>query len=173
MKQIIELNGMSPSMGTEFYIAPGAFIVGDVVFGDYCSVWFNAVVRGDVNFIRIGNRVNIQDGAIIHGTYQQAGTTIGNSVTISHRAIIHGCTIHDGAMIGMGAIIMDNAVIEEGSLVAAGALVLEKTIVERGYIYAGSPARKLKPIDETTLLSLNKAIAEKYIMYSKWYRNSR
>lgn len=172
MNQIIEINGIMPKMGKGFYIAPGAFVIGDVVFGDQCSVWFNAVVRGDVNFIRIGHQTNIQDGAIIHGTYKKAGTTIGNKVTISHGAIVHGCTIKDYALIGMGAIVMDHCIIEEGCIVAAGSVVLENSVCEKGYIYAGTPSRKIKKIEDSSAGELvsRGIIADKYVNFVNWYR---
>ena len=136
--------------------------------GDECSVWFNAVIRGDVHSIRIGNRTNIQDGAIIHCTYQKAKTEIGNFVSIGHAAIIHGCTLQDSCLVGMGAIVMDHAVVETGALVAAGAVVLENTIVEGGYIYAGTPAKKIKKVDDE-LMKVFERTANNYVMYSKWF----
>src|ERR1700733_3077946 len=143
MPVILPVKGISPVFGKNVYIAPNATIVGDVIIGDDCSIWFNAVVRGDVNSIRIGNKVNIQDGVIIHCTYQKAKTVIGNNVSIGHNAIVHGCTIQDNVLIGMGSIIMDGAEIGSNSIIAAGAVVLENTKVEQGAIYAGIPARKL------------------------------
>src|SRR5574337_1236928 len=137
-----------PKFGSDCYLADNATIVGDVIMGDKCSVWFNAVVRGDVNSIRIGNKVNIQDGACIHCTYQKTITTIGNNVSIGHNAIVHGCTINDNVLIGMGAIVMDGAIIGSNTIIAAGAVVLEKTIVEAGSIYAGVPAKKVKAINQ-------------------------
>jgi carbonic anhydrase/acetyltransferase-like protein (isoleucine patch superfamily) len=143
-------------------------VVGDVEMGDECSIWFNAVVRGDVHAIRIGNQVNIQDGAVIHCTYQKAPTTIGNQVSIAHNAIVHGCTIEDRVLIGMGAIVMDHAVVQTGSIVAAGAVVLQNTVVEAGWIYAGAPAKKLKPVGEE-LGEVFLRTANNYIMYGGWY----
>jgi carbonic anhydrase/acetyltransferase-like protein (isoleucine patch superfamily) len=150
-------------------MAENATITGDVVMGDECSIWFNAVVRGDVNSIRIGNKVNIQDGAIIHCTYQKAKTEIGNLVNIGHRAIVHGCTLRDHVLIGMGAIIMDHAVIEEYSIIGAGALIPENMIVESGFIYAGIPARKVKSISAEQRKLLNE-LPDRYVMYSGWYK---
>jgi len=171
-KMIIKaVRGISPHFGENCYLAPNATVVGDVIMGHNCSVWFQAVVRGDVNSIRIGNQVNIQDGAIIHCTYQKAATTIGNRVSIGHRAIVHGCTIHDDVLIGMGAIVMDGAVIESGSLIAAGSVVLENTIVESGSLYAGVPARKVKTIDKKLFEGEIKRIADNYVMYSDWFKD--
>ena len=151
MALVLPVNGKSPQFGNNCYLAENCTVVGDVTMGDDCSVWFTAVVRGDVHYIRVGNKVNIQDGAIIHCTYQKAPTTIGNNVSIGHRAIVHGCTVHDNVLIGMGAIVMDHAVIGENSIIAAGAIVLENTIVEPGSIYAGIPARKVKETDKKIL----------------------
>src|SRR5882762_9713468 len=146
MPVILPVKDKSPAWGTDCFIAENATIVGDVVMGDNCSVWFNAVIRGDVHYIRIGNNTNIQDGAVIHATYLRAATTIGNNVSIGHNALVHGCKLHDNTLIGMGAIVMDNAVIEEFVIIAAGSVVLEKTVCESGYLYAGIPAKKIKPI---------------------------
>jgi carbonic anhydrase/acetyltransferase-like protein (isoleucine patch superfamily) len=142
MALILPVNGKQPVFGDNIYLAENCTVVGDVTTGADCSVWFNAVVRGDVHFIKMGNKVNVQDGAIIHCTYQKAPTTIGNNVSIGHRAIVHGCTVHDNVLIGMGAIVMDHAVIGQNSIIAAGAIVLENTIVEPGSVYAGIPAKK-------------------------------
>src|ERR1035437_4650173 len=165
MALIKPVKGISPKFGSNCYFAENATIVGDVVMGDDCSVWFNAVVRGDVNSIRMGNKVNIQDAAIIHCTYQKAPTTIGNNVSIGHRAIVHGCTVHDNVLIGMGAIVMDHAVIGENSIIAAGAVVLENTIVEPGSIYAGTPAKKIKTVEQENFKNLIERISNNYIMY--------
>src|ERR1700679_407430 len=154
MALILPVKGISPKFGRNCYIAQNATGVGDVVMGDDCSVWFNAVVRGDVHYIRIGNKVNIQDGAIIHCTYQKAPVNIGNNVSIGHRAIVHGCTVKDNVLIGMGAIVMDHAIIGENSIIAAGAIVLENTIVEPGTIYAGIPAKKVKLVDQENFKNL-------------------
>ena len=150
-------------------MAENATIVGDVVLGEACTVWFNAVVRGDVNSIRIGNKTNIQDGAVIHCTYQRASTTIGNNVSIGHNAIVHGCTVEDNVLIGMGAIVMDHAVVQSNCIVAAGAIVLEKTVCESGYIYAGIPAKKVKALSPEQIAGLDK-VANNYVMYGGWFK---
>jgi carbonic anhydrase/acetyltransferase-like protein (isoleucine patch superfamily) len=170
MPVILPVKGIYPSTGDNCYIAPNATIVGDVVMGDDCSVWFNAVVRGDVNAIRIGNKVNIQDGAVIHCTYEKTKTIIGNNVSIGHNAIVHGCTVHDNVLIGMGAIVMDNAVIGSNSIIAAGAVVLEGTKVDAGTIYAGVPARKVKDISPELVSGEINRIAGNYLMYSSWFK---
>ena len=170
MALILPVKGIEPKFGNNCYLAENATVVGDVTMGDDCSVWFTAVVRGDVHYIKIGNKVNIQDGAIIHCTYQQAPTTIGNFVSIGHRAIVHGCTIEDNVLIGMGAIVMDNAVIRSNSIVAAGAIVLENTIVESGTIYGGIPAKKLKDLDEKNFKHLIERIGNNYSMYASWFQ---
>lgn len=168
MPLILPVNGISPSWGKECFIADNCTLVGDVIMGDCCSVWFNAVVRGDVNFIRIGNNVNIQDGVVIHCTYRKAGTTIDDDVSIGHNALVHGCTLKSNVLIGMGAIVMDNALVEEYTIIAAGAIVLENTVCESGYIYAGSPAKKIKAINDQQR-SLLAQLPKNYIMYSKWF----
>lgn len=168
MAVIKKVKGIGPSWGNECFIAENATIVGDVKMGDQCSVWFNAVVRGDVNSITIGNKTNIQDGAIIHCTYQKAKTVIGNNVSIGHNAIIHGCTVEENVLVGMGAIVMDHAVVQSEALIAAGAVVLENTIVEAGYLYAGVPAKKIKPVDDE-LRKVFERTANNYVMYSKWF----
>jgi len=173
MAIIKTLNGITPVFGKNYFIADNAVVVGDVIMGDDCSIWFNAVIRGDVNYIRIGNKVNIQDGAIIHTTYQKAPTTIGNNVSIAHNAIVHGCTIHDNVLIGMGAIIMDHAVIESNCIIAAGAIVLENTVVESGSVYAGIPAKKVKTIDTELLEGQINRIANSYIKYAGWYKEEK
>ncbi len=152
------------------YVAENATIIGDVTFGDECSVWFNAVVRGDVHFITIGNRVNIQDGAVIHCTYQKHPTVIGNNVSIGHNAIVHGCTIKDNVLIGMGAIVMDGCTVESNSIIAAGAVLTQNTIVEAGSIFAGVPAKKVKSIDESAFASEIERISTNYVMYSGWMK---
>ena len=163
--------GIHPTFGNNCYLAENATIVGDVVMGDECSVWFNAVVRGDVHYIRMGNRVNVQDGAVIHCTYKKAATTIGNNVSIGHNALVHGCTVKDNVLIGMGAIVMDNVVVEENTIIAAGAVVLENTHVESGCIYAGVPAKKVKTLNAEQTATLIKGIAENYVMYSGWFKD--
>ncbi len=169
MALILPVKGITPQMGKDCFIAPNATIVGDVQMGNECSVWFNAIIRGDVHQIRIGDRVNIQDGALIHCTYQKAFVTIGNNVSIGHHAIVHGCTLEDNVLIGMGAIVMDHAVIQSNAIVAAGAVVLENTIVESGSIYAGCPAKKVKGIDPEQTERLIHGIASNYLMYSQWF----
>jgi len=167
------VRGCTPQFGKDCWFAENATITGDVIMGEACSVWFQAVIRGDVNQIRIGNRVNVQDGAIIHCTYEKAATHIGNNVSIGHRALVHGCTIHDNVLIGMGAIVMDGAIIESNSLIAAGAVVTEGTRVESGSIYAGVPARKVKALSETQFEDMVKGIADKYVMYASWYEDEQ
>lgn len=168
---IKSVKGISPEIGKDCYIAENATIVGDVVLGDQCSVWFNAVIRGDVHYIKIGNKVNIQDGAIIHCTYQKHPTIIGNNVSIGHNAIVHGCTLQDNVLIGMGAIVMDNCVVESNSIIAAGAVVTQNTHVEAGTIYAGVPAKKVKDISQELISGEIDRIANNYIMYSGWFKD--
>lgn len=168
MALIKKVRGYTPELGKDCWIADNATIVGDVVMGEKCTVWFNAVVRGDVNEIRIGNQTNIQDGAVIHCTYQKAGTYIGSNVSIAHKAIVHGCTIEDNVLIGMGAIIMDNALVKSGAVIAAGAVVLAGTVVEENSIYAGIPAKKIKDTGEF-MTSEIKRIAGNYPMYASWF----
>ena len=170
MPLILPVNGVSPIWGDDCFIAENATIVGQVTMGDQCSVWFTAVVRGDVNTIEMGNKVNIQDGAIIHGTYQKAGTKIGNNVSIGHRAMVHGCTIHDNVLIGMGAIVMDNCVIEENCIIAAGAILTEGTHVKSGSVYAGIPAKKIKDLSPELFQGEVQRIANNYVMYSSWFQ---
>ncbi len=164
------LNGHTPKFGKDCFLAETCVIIGDVVMGDQCSIWYNTVIRGDVHFIRIGNKVNIQDGAVVHCTYQKSPTTIGNNVSIGHSAIVHGCTIHDNVLVGMGAIVMDDCVIESNSIIAAGALVTEGTRVEAGTIYAGVPARKLKDISQEQISGEIERRANNYITYAGWYK---
>lgn len=170
MALIKELKGITPQFGENCFLADNCTIIGDVVMGNDCSVWFNAVVRGDVHYIRIGNKVNIQDGAVIHATYQKSPTNIGNNVSIAHNAIVHGCTIKDNVLIGMGAIVMDDAVVEENCIIAAGALVKPKTVVKSGTVYGGMPAVKIKDIDKNLVEGQIKRIADSYIKYADWYR---
>ena len=170
MALIKSVKGISPTFGKNCYLAENATIIGEVTMGEDCSVWFNAVVRGDVNSISIGNKVNIQDGAVIHCTYQKAATTIGNNVSIGHRAIVHGCTIHDNVLIGMGAIVMDHAEIGSNSIIAAGSVVLENTKVESGSVYAGVPAKKVKDINQELIKGEINRIANNYLMYSEWLK---
>ncbi|MDY0905240.1 gamma carbonic anhydrase family protein [Pedobacter sp. CFBP9032] len=170
MPLILPVKDKYPKIGIENFIAENATIVGDVVLGNNCSVWFNAVIRGDVNAITIGNETNIQDGAVIHATYLKAATHIGNRVSVGHNAIVHGCTVQDNVLIGMGAIVMDHAIVEQYCIIAAGSVVLENTICESGYLYAGTPAKKIKPITEEQRALLNK-LPDNYVMYSSWFTN--
>ncbi len=170
MPYILPVKGVMPQIPESCFVAPNATIVGDVIMGDDCSVWFNAVVRGDVNSIRIGNKVNIQDGACIHCTYQKTTTNIGNNVSIGHHALVHGCTVADNVLIGMGAIVMDNVQIGANSIIAAGAVVLEGTIVQAGSVYAGVPAKKVKDISQELLSGEVQRIANNYLMYSSWFK---
>ncbi|MFM9004073.1 MAG: gamma carbonic anhydrase family protein [Flavobacteriales bacterium] len=172
MALVKSVNGYTPSMGNNCYLAENATIIGNVEMGDECSVWFNAVIRGDVNSIRMGTRVNVQDGAVIHCTYQKAATSIGNNVSIGHNALVHGCTIHDNVLIGMGSIVMDNCVIESNSIVAAGAVLLEGTRVESGSVYAGVPAKKVKEISKELFDGEVQRIANNYVMYASWFKES-
>jgi carbonic anhydrase/acetyltransferase-like protein (isoleucine patch superfamily) len=171
MPVILPVEDKFPQFGHNCFIAPNATVVGDVIMGDDGSIWFNAVVRGDVNFIRIGKKVNIQDGACIHCTFQKCGTTIGDYVSIGHHAIVHGCTLHDNVLVGMGAIIMDNAVVHSNTIIAAGSVVLENTICEPGSIYAGVPARKIKDIPGEMITGEIHRIANNYVRYADWFRN--
>lgn len=168
MPLILPVKDIYPRIGDNCFLAENCTVVGDVTLGSNCSVWFNAVIRGDVNSISIGDNTNIQDGAVIHCTYQKAATHIGNNVSIGHNALVHGCTLHDHVLVGMGAIVMDNAVVGEYCIIGAGAIVLENTICETGYIYAGIPARKIKPLNEEQILMLKK-LPENYKMYSAWF----
>jgi carbonic anhydrase/acetyltransferase-like protein (isoleucine patch superfamily) len=172
MPLILPVNNILPKFGDDCWIAPNATIVGDVIMGTECSVWFNAVVRGDVNSIRIGNKVNIQDGAVIHCTYQKTQTNIGNNVSIGHNALVHGCTVHDNVLIGMGAIVMDNCVIGSNTIIAAGAVLTEGTIVPEGVIYAGVPAKKLKDLSPELFKGEVQRIANNYLMYASWFKES-
>ena len=169
MPVILPVKDKSPSWGQDCFIAENATIVGDVVMGDNCSVWFNAVIRGDVHYIKIGNNTNIQDGAVIHATYLKAPTTIGNNVSIGHNALVHGCTLHDHVLVGMGAIVMDHAVVEPYVIIGAGSVVLENTLCESGYLYAGTPAKKIKPLTDEQRTMLDK-LPNNYIMYSGWFK---
>jgi len=169
MPVILPVKDKSPVWGEDCFIAPNATIVGDVVMGKNCSVWFNAVIRGDVHYIKIGDNTNIQDGAVIHATYLKAATNIGCNVSIGHNALLHGCTLHDHTLVGMGAIVMDHAVVNEFVIIAAGAVVLENTICESGYLYAGIPAKKIKPLTDEQKAML-KQLPNNYIMYSGWFK---
>jgi len=170
MALIKTVNNLTPHWGNHCYFAENATIIGDVIMGDECSVWFHAVIRGDVNSIRLGNRVNVQDGAVIHCTYQRTKTTIGDNVSIGHNAIVHGCTLKSNTLVGMGAIVMDQAVVEENCLIAAGAVVLEGAVCQSGHIYGGIPARKLKPLDDATFQDMIERISRNYVKYAGWFR---
>lgn len=170
MALVLAVKNIHPIIPQSCWLAPNSTIVGDVTLGENCSVWFNAVIRGDVHFIKIGDRTNIQDGAVIHCTYQKAATTIGNDVSIGHNALVHGCTVQDHVLIGMGAIVMDNAILEEYTIIAAGSVVLENTVCESGFLYAGTPAKKIKPITEDQRELLNK-LSSNYMMYSDWFKD--
>lgn len=171
MPLILPVKDKTPSWGNDCFIAGNATIIGDVVMGNNCSVWFNAVIRGDVHYIKIGNNTNIQDGACIHATYLKAPTNIGSYVSIGHNAIVHGCTLHDHVLVGMGAIVMDNAVVNPYVIIGAGSVVLENTICETGYLYAGTPAKRIKPLTEEQMALLDK-LPNNYIMYSSWFKEA-
>jgi carbonic anhydrase/acetyltransferase-like protein (isoleucine patch superfamily) len=170
MALVKPVNGIEPKLGKDCYLAENATIVGDVEMGDHCSIWFGTVIRGDVHYIKMGNKVNVQDNATIHATYQKHPTNIGNNVSIGHNAIVHGCTIKDNVLIGMGAIVMDGCVVESNSLIAAGAVVLEGTHVESGSVYAGVPAKKVKEITPDLLQGQIERIADAYLKYSGWFK---
>ena len=167
---IKSVRGFTPKYGDDCFIAENATLIGDVIMGFQCSVWFQAVVRGDVNSILVGDRVNIQDGAVIHGTFERSATKIGNDVSIGHNAIVHGCTIEDQVLIGMGSIIMDDCIIESNSIIAAGAVVTKNTRVESGSIYAGVPAKKVKDISKELISGEINRIANNYVEYSSWFK---
>lgn len=169
MALIKSVRGFTPQIGKDCYLAENATVVGDVIMGDNCSVWFNAVLRGDVNSIRIGNRVNIQDGTVIHTLYQKSVSIIGDDVTIGHNVVIHGAELKNGSLVGMGAVILDHAVIGEGAIIAAGSVVLSGTQVEPGSIYAGVPAKFVKKVDPSQSAEMNQKIASNYLMYSSWF----
>ena len=172
MAIVKKLNGHNPKFGKNCFLADNAAIIGDVEMGDDCSIWFGAVLRGDVHEIRIGNKVNIQDNATIHATYQKYPTHIGNNVSIAHNAVVHGCTIHDNVLIGMGAVVLDNAVIESNTIIAAGSVVTKGTVVESGWVYAGIPAKKIKQMGEDLLKGEVERIVNSYNMYAGWYTDS-
>ncbi len=171
MALIKSVRGFTPVIGNDCYLSENATLVGNVTIGNGCSIWFNAVLRGDVHYIKLGNHVNVQDGAIIHATYQKYPTNIGDYVSIAHGAIIHGCTIHNNVLIGMGAIVMDNAIVESNSIVAAGAVVTQGTHIKSGSVYGGSPAKLIKEISPELLEGQINRIANNYEMYSGWYKN--
>ena len=171
MAIIKKLNGHTPKFGKNCFLADNAAIIGDVEMGNDCSIWFGAVLRGDVHSIRIGNKVNIQDNATIHATYKKSPTNIGNNVSIAHNAVIHGCTIKDNVLIGMGAIVLDDAVVESNTIVAAGSVVTKGTVVESGWVYAGTPAKKMKQLGEELLKGGVERIVNAYSMYASWYED--
>jgi len=164
------VRGFTPQWGSDCFVAENATLIGDLIMGDQCSVWYQAVIRGDVNAIRVGNRVNIQDGAVIHATYEKAATTIGDDVSIGHNAIVHGCILKDKVLVGMGSIIMDNCIVESNSIIAAGSVVTQNTHIPEGTIYAGIPARKIKDIDPELQKREIERIAKNYLMYSSWFK---
>ncbi|MDR0833137.1 MAG: gamma carbonic anhydrase family protein [Candidatus Symbiothrix sp.] len=170
MALIKSVRGFTPHIGNNVFLAENATIIGDVVIGDDCSIWYNVVLRGDVNSIRIGNRVNIQDGAVVHTLYEKSVAEIGNDVSIGHNVTVHGAKIEDGALIGMNAVVLDHAVIGEGALIAAGSVVLSGTKVEAGSIYAGVPAKFVKKLDPEQSKEINQKIAKHYLMYADWYK---
>lgn len=170
MAIIKSVRGIHPQIPEGTFVAENATIVGEVTMGNECSVWFNAVIRGDVHFIKMGDKVNVQDGAVIHATYQKSPTTIGNNVSIGHNAIVHGCTIHDNVLVGMGSIIMDDCIIESNSIIAAGAVVTKNTHIESGSIYAGVPAKKVKDISQELISGEIDRIANNYVKYSSWFK---
>jgi carbonic anhydrase/acetyltransferase-like protein (isoleucine patch superfamily) len=171
MPIIKPVKGKHPQIPEDCYIAENATIVGEVTMGNECSIWFNTVIRGDVHFIKMGNKVNVQDGAVIHATYQKSPTTIGNNVSIGHNALVHGCTIKDNVLIGMGSIVMDDCVIESNSIIAAGAVLTKNTHVESGSIYAGVPAKKVKDISKELISGEIDRIANNYVKYSGWFKD--
>ncbi len=170
MALIRELNGKTPWLGENCWLAETACLIGDIKLGKECTIWYNAVLRGDVNVIRIGDKVNIQDNAMVHCTYQQNGTYIGNEVTIGHNAIVHGCTIKDKVLIGMGAIVMDKVVVGSGSIIAAGAVVKENEIIPSNTLWAGVPAKQVKELDPNVSLKKLEKLANNYVMYAGWYK---
>ena len=167
---IKSVRGFTPQYGKNCFIADNATLVGELIMGDYCSVWFQAVLRGDVNRITIGDRVNIQDGAIIHGTFKQSATSIGNDVSIGHNAVIHGCSIEDKVLVGMGSIIMDDSIVGRNSIIAAGSVLPKKTIVSQGSIFAGIPAKKIKEVSPELSEEEIERIAVNYIQYASWFK---
>lgn len=169
MALIKSVRGKHPQIPEDCYVAENATIVGDVSLGKECSIWFNAVIRGDVHSIKIGNKVNIQDGSVIHATYQKSPTIIGDNVSIGHNAMVHGCTIHDNVLVGMGAIIMDDCIVESNSIIAAGAVVTKNTRIESGSVYAGVPAKKVKDVSQDLISGEIDRIANNYVKYSSWF----
>ena len=171
MALIKSIQGKEPQFGQNCYLAENATVIGDLICGDECSFWFQSVVRADVHSIRIGNKVNVQDGAVVHCTYKKSPTNIGNNVSIGHKAIVHGCTIHDNVLIGMGAIVMDDCIIEANCIIAAGSVVTQGTVVKSGSVYAGIPAKKVKDLDTTLFEGEVMRIANNYVMYSGWFKD--
>ena len=170
MALVKTLNGKTPKFGENCFLAETAAIIGDVEMGNNCSIWYSAVLRGDVHYIKIGNNTNIQDNAVVHATYKKSPTNIGNNVTIAHGAIVHGCTIHDNVMIGMNAVVLDNVIVESNTIIAAGSVVTKGTIVESGCVYGGIPAKKLKQISKELLEGEIVRIANAYETYAGWYK---
>lgn len=170
MPVILPVRGKEPHFGSNVFIAPNATVVGDVVCGNDCSFWFNAVLRGDVNYIKMGDQVNVQDNATIHGTYEKSPTNIGSFVSIGHNAIVHGCTLNDHVLVGMGAIIMDNTIVESNVIIGAGSVVLENSVLESGHIYAGVPAKKVKKLELEHINGLMDRISNNYKMYAEWFK---
>lgn len=170
MALIIPLNTKTPQIGKNCFLAQTATLIGDVSLGEGCSIWFNAVLRGDVHYVKLGNNVNVQDNAVIHCTYQKSPTNIGNNVSIAHGAIVHGCTIHDNVLIGMNAVVLDDSIIESNSIIAAGSVVTKGTVVKSGSVYAGTPAKKIKDLSPELLKDDIERIAKNYNMYAGWYQ---
>jgi carbonic anhydrase/acetyltransferase-like protein (isoleucine patch superfamily) len=173
MSIIKTVRGKTPYIGKDCFIADNAVIIGDTTIGDNCSIWFGAILRGDVNYIKIGNNVNIQDNAVIHATYQKSPTNIGNNVSIAHGAVVHGCTIHDDVLIGVNAVVLDDVIVNSNSIIAAGAVVTKGTEVESGSVYGGSPAKKIKEMSPDLLHGEIERIANNYSLYSSWYKEER
>ena len=169
MALIIPVRGFTPRIGKDCFLAENATIIGDTTIGDQCSIWFNTVLRGDVNTITIGNRVNIQDGSVLHTLYQKSTIEIGDDVSIGHNVTVHGAKIHDFALIGMGAVLLDDVVVGEGAIVAAGAVVLSRTVIGPGELWGGAPAKFIKKVDPEQAREINQKIAKNYLFYSKWY----
>ena len=170
MALIKSVRGFTPQIGENCFLADNATLIGDLVIGDGCSIWFNTVLRGDVNAIRIGNRVNIQDGSVLHTLYEKSRIEIGDDVSIGHNVTIHGATIRSGALIGMGSVVLDHAVVGEGALVAAGSVVLSKTVIQPGELWGGTPAKFIKMVDPAQSKEINQKIARNYLMYAEWYK---
>ncbi|MBL4710285.1 MAG: gamma carbonic anhydrase family protein [Flavobacteriales bacterium] len=170
MALLKSVRGFTPQIGENCFLAENATLIGDVVMGNDCSIWYSAVVRGDVNSIVLGNKVNIQDGAVIHCTYEKSKTILGNNVSVGHNAIVHGCEIHDNVLVGMGSIVMDNVIVESNVIIAAGAVVTQNSRLESGFIYAGTPAKKIKALSENLKTGEIERIANNYLKYSSWFK---